>query len=204
MSKAALQDEIAAIEAKAAGDIARIKREAGIKAELTEALGLTFENFRPGSFTCAYGDLWIEYKAETLPLAIELAERMNPLGLFRFKDSCTSFRTDRTLKPKELERIEAGTAELESVGGYVYKLERFQNERSLIFYIEAAGHLVECRVRVASDPLSGFYDKPGRYDSRGRQLEPPQVMIRNESGYFRRVTRWWSSEPQFASATLWS
>lgn len=69
---------------------------------------------------------------------------------------------------------------------------------------EAIDSIVREHCAIVAIPFfPGFYDKPGRYDSRGRELEPPCVMVRNESGYFRRASKYWSSSPAHSTATLW-
>jgi len=199
-----LQTKIDSIRAKAQADVAKAEREAEIMTAVSAAMGLGPENWKAGSFHAAWADCFVTYEAETLADAMLIAERAGPVALYRFKDSCTSYRPFEALKPREIEAADAGRAEYWLITPYVLHLERFQNRKTLEFYVMAGPWRVNVRVEIKAEPLIYWHVQPAQHDSRGRVTTPERITVVNKSGHLNRCDYFWSSEAAHKTAYLWS
>ncbi len=197
-----LETQIAQLRAKHAKDLAQKERELTMRAAITAELGLDDAAWTPGFVHTAYADCFIVLKAETLPDAILMAERMNPETLAKVKNGgSTSILT--------LERWEAkgSKGDCELICPYVYEVERLvmhhPETRTLRFYVKAAGYTVEVRVMVAKDPDTHIDYVVLRRSREGDVREVRRELV-NKSGHFPRVVRWWSSLESPGRFTLYS
>ena len=137
-----------------------------------------------------YAEAFISLDVPTLPEALEQAERLNPLCLYRIKRGCTKFCTEDYFKDGDEEHAEA-------IGGYIYKVEKtasYPTEKQLRFFVMIEGRTLEIRLNVKDDPLTDIYNHPVR-DGRGRIVHY-DCGITNKSGHFTHSVKYWASYGQ--------
>lgn len=162
-----------------------------MKDAVKTALNLTDENFSVGFVHVHKADCFVNVEADTLPDALVMCERMNPLQAVRLKGTFLSFRADRSVSEKEREEND------EIMIPYFYVIDGLRQhgeEKTLTWFVDAAGYTVEVRCKVKSDPLTQRKYQI-TFDKHGNAHKEQNDLI-NKSGEFLRVDRFWSSDDQ--------
>lgn len=149
----------------------------------------------PHAHSC---DCKIGLQAETLPDAILIAEKMDPVTLARVKGTFLSFVPLERAKPKDNDVCE-------TIAPYIYiidGLRQYAEERTLRFYVRAAEYIVQVDVSVQSDPDTRRYYSFS-WDKYGNPSKDRNEII-NKSGYFPHEARYWSTPDQPSRFVLWS
>jgi len=186
-----MQDTIEKLKAKQEKDLAEAIKNEEIKKKVKAALGLTDDNFSVGYMHAHKADCFINLEADDLPAALHKCETMNPLQAVRLKGTFLSFRADRTLSEKEKAEKD------QTMIPYFYVIDglrQYGEEKVLHWFVDADGLTVEVRCKVKSDPLTRR-DYHISFDRYGNAHKDKNDLI-NESGYFNRVDRFWSSDDQ--------
>lgn len=153
----------------------------------------------PGYMHTYGADIHLDAIVDTLPEAIELAEKMNPLSLYLCREGGTSFLPDSPLIHKRAGNNPAWQAanpmkEPELVQPYAYKIDGllgYKETKTLFFFCDIAGYRVKFEVEVKQDNLTHRNYKVREY-SGGRKVE--NHGLKNDSGYFSRYLRFYSSD----------
>lgn len=195
-----LEAQKAALREKQAKELAELEQLHKMQTAVASALNLPEEAFRAG-WMHAYGaDCHVELHAETLPDAILIAERMNPITACKVKDGSTSFLPDARIPEKRRER---GTVEI--ICPYFYEVDGIAGrpeEKRLRFFVAAGPYVVAVRVAVKKDPDTHRLHHV-EYNRHGEILREERSIV-NQSGHFPQVVKWWSSPGQPGKYTLWS
>ena len=184
-----------------AKELATAEHNHAMQLAVTEALGLSDDNWSAGFMHVHKADCHIKMVADTLSDALVLAERMNPLAMVRVKGSSLSFYAEESLTEKDRERNE-----ITPICPWVYKIHGISGypvNKTFIFHIKAAGYLVQVRVDVKDDPDTTRSTYQPR-DSEGRKTGPLETTLHNGSGHFTHYARWWASPDEPKDFTLYS
>lgn len=171
-----------------------------IKVEVMKTLNLKEENFAPGFIHASYANCNIEFDAESLIDALTLAERMNPLALVHYQKgegACLAFRPlTEDMKDDHFTLV----------GGYVYELkclDGYPVKKHLKFFVNAGKYKAAVRIHVESDPLTdarGYKTKNPHYPFEDMYIQH----LKNDSGYFPKSTKWWTTPNTAANYTLYA
>ncbi len=193
-------DRIEELKAKQAKELEALIQVENAKAAIIAALTtVTVVKFSPH---VAYADYTVTVEpAEDLSAAICIAEILNPLALFKVKDSCTAFvpetYLDRYLKKNPNAKEEAVTPYIYHIDG----LRQYTEEKTLECYVDAAGYTVQVEIPVKRDPDT-YREYEITFNRRG---EPHRHYCRliNKSGHFLHSIKWWTSEDHPNKFTLY-
>lgn len=191
---------IEALKEKQAEELAKAIKHDAMKTAVAAALGLNDANFSAGYMHVHAADCHVQFEADTLSDAMLICERMNPLAMVRLKGTFLSFRADCRVTNKE--RTEN---KVETIMPYVYKIDglrQYGDERTLVWYVEAVGYVVECRCKVKQDPDTRR-DYHITFDRYGHATKHKNNIV-NKSGHFPQQDRFWSSDDQPGNWVLWS
>lgn len=134
--------------------------------------------------TC-YAQVRLVYKAETLQEALELAEKYNPVSIFKSKGGCCAFVPEYLKNEPKYERDTQTLA-----GPWIYSVSRcagidflHDQQQKLELYTVINDVQVEVEIEVAYDP-----DTRIQWDQKcGSKRRTPMGVI-NDSGHFTHVT----------------
>ena len=193
--KIATAEKLAAI----AGELATAEKLSAISAELAKDPALPPVD-RLHEFEC-YGDATAIVKADTLPDALVLAERLNPEGLYRVLDGCLSIRP-WSEKLEKLPLVDNEAHGVRPVGPWYYKVDGIygqREEKTLHCYIKRGGYTVHVEIQVQTDPDT-FRQFERSFNRRG-EVSRRSCHLVNKSGNFLTVHTMWSS-PEHPNAYL--
>ncbi len=189
--------KLAELRAKHEKEFAEAVKNEKTKSEVMAALGLTEENFAPGFMHVHKADCYIVVAADTLPDALVMCERMNPLQMVRITGTFCSFRAELSVTEKEYKENEILPIP------YCYKIDglrQHNEEKTLVWFVEAAGYTVEVRCKVKNDPLT-YRSYEITFNRSGDGVKKRDDLV-NKSGYFQRSNRFWSSLDQPSTYVL--
>lgn len=190
----------------------RIMQEASEKAEkeiaaetMKETVLAALAEMNIAPFTCgpgymhAYGaNMHVDCIVETLPDAIEIAEKLNPLPMYLCREGGTSFQPDSPQIHKRAGNNPAWQEanpmkEPELVQPYAYKIDGllgYAEKKTLFFFKDIAGYRVKFDIEVKSDNLTRRIYRV--IEGKGHtRIE--SIGLKNDSGYFPRSLAFWSS-----------
>ncbi len=187
-----MNDAIEKLKAEHAEKLEKAIANEKIRAEVFEALGLTEEKCFVHKL---YADCTITLEAETLPDALVVCERMNPLTIAHVADGHLAFQPIDYLYHKNGEK-----AVITAIGPYIYKLG-FRGEHHLHFFVEAGQYIAEIKIKVKVDHLTRT-DCKITYDRHGNARKHYCHLI-NNTGYFTKSARFWSTEEEPNNYVMW-
>lgn len=185
-------DTIEAFKAKQAEQLEKAIKHETMRLAVRDALGLTDANFSAGYMHTWPGDCHVNLTAADLTEALVIAERMNPETLCRVKDSCLSYKPADCITQTDEDR-----AKIETITPWIYQIDgprQYREEKTLMFWVKAAGYMVQVRIAVQNDPDT-FRQYDITFDRQGNAHKRRNEIV-NKSGHFNRVDRFWSSEDQ--------